>query len=118
MTAMTKPRVRMQPTRAAVADTQAVKMLNPDAWREGLTTAQRGYGGKWQRARLGYLAKHPLCRMCEAKGRVTAANVVDHIVDHRGDQKLFWDTSNWQPLCKPCHSEKTAAEGVGAARLG
>lgn len=115
---MTKPRVRMQPTRAAVADTQAVKMLNPDAWREGLTTAQRGYGGKWQRARLGYLAKHPLCRMCEAKGRVTAANVVDHIVDHRGDMKLFWDTSNWQPLCKPCHSEKTAAEGVGAARLG
>jgi 5-methylcytosine-specific restriction protein A len=56
--------------------------------------------------------------MCEAKGRVTAANVVDHIVDHRGDTKLFWDTSNWQPLCKPCHSEKTAAEGVGAARLG
>lgn len=108
----------MQPTRAVVADTQAVKMLNPDAWREGLTTAQRGYGGKWQRARLGYLAKHPLCRMCEAKGRVTAANVVDHIVDHRGDHKLFWDTSNWQPLCKPCHSEKTAAEGVGAARLG
>lgn len=115
---MAKPRVRMQPTRAVVADAQAVKMLNPDAWREGLTTAQRGYGGKWQRARLGYLAKHPLCRMCEAKGRVTAANVVDHIVDHRGDQKLFWDTSNWQPLCKPCHSEKTAAEGVGAARLG
>jgi len=115
---MAKPRVRMQPTRAAVADTQAVKMLNPDAWREGLTTAQRGYGGKWQRYRAAYLAKHPLCRMCEAKGRVTAANVVDHIVDHRGDTKLFWDTSNWQPLCKPCHSEKTAAEGVGAARLG
>lgn len=115
---MAKPRVRMQPTRAAVADTQAVKMLNPDAWREGLTTAQRGYGSKWQRARLGYLAKHPLCRMCEAKGRVTEAIVVDHIVDHRGDQKLFWDTSNWQPLCKPCHSEKTAAEGIGAARLG
>ena len=23
---------------------------------------------------------------------------------------LFWDTDNWQPLCKQCHSAKTARE--------
>lgn len=116
---MAKSRVRMQPTRAAVADTQAVKMLNPDAWREGLTTAQRGYGGKWQRYRLKFLEANPLCVMCQQQGRVTAANVVDHIVDHRGDAKLFWDQKNWQPLCKPCHSTKTAADaGIGEARRG
>lgn len=116
---MAKSRVTMQPTRAREVSTQVVKMLNPDAWREGLTTAQRGYGGKWQRARLAYLAKHPLCRMCQAQGKVTAANVVDHIIDHRGDMVKFWDSDgNWQPLCGPCHSAKTAAEGVGTARRG
>ena len=110
----------MQPARAKEVSTQAVQMLNPDAWREGKTTAERGYGGRWQRARLSYLAKHPLCRMCEAQGKVTAATVVDHIVDHRGEQTLFWDSSgNWQPLCKPCHSAKTAADGgIGAGRRG
>lgn len=117
---MAKSRVTMQPTRAKEVSTQAVQMLNPDAWREGLTTAQRGYGGRWQRARLAYLAKHPLCRMCEAQGKVTAANVVDHITPHRGDMKTFWDSSQWQPLCGPCHSAKTAAEegGIGHARRG
>lgn len=117
---MAKSRVTMQPTRAKEASTTAVQMLNPDAWREGLTTAQRGYGGKWQRARLAYLAKHPLCRMCETLGVVTEATVVDHIIDHRGDMKLFWDSEgNWQPLCKPHHSEKTAADGgIGWQRKG
>ena len=110
----------MQPTRAKEVSTQQVPMLNPDAWREGKTTAERGYGGRWQRARVAYLAKHPLCRMCEAQGKVTAATVVDHIQDHRGDMVLFWDSAtNWQPLCQPCHSVKTAADGgVGTARRG
>lgn len=115
---MAKSRVTMQPTRAREVSTQAVKMLNPDAWREGLTTAQRGYGGKWQRYRLKFLERNVLCVMCTAQGKVTAANVVDHIVDHRGDQALFWDRANHQALCGPCHSAKTAADGVGAARRG
>lgn len=42
--------------------------------------------------------------MCEAEGKATAATVVDHIVPHKGDQALFWDTDNWQPLCEPCHN--------------
>lgn len=110
----------MQPPRAKEVSTQAVQMLNPDAWREGKTTAERGYGGRWQRYRLVFLERNPLCVMCQKLGKVTAATVVDHIVDHRGDQTLFWDSAgNWQPLCKPCHSAKTAADGgVGAARRG
>ncbi|CQR75082.1 hypothetical protein SpAn4DRAFT_4446 [Sporomusa ovata] len=32
---------------------------------------------------------------------------MDHIKAHRGDQVLFWDQSNWQPLCKKCHDKKT-----------
>jgi 5-methylcytosine-specific restriction protein A len=36
--------------------------------------------------------------------------VVDHIIPHKGDKDLFWDSNNWQPLCKTCHDEKTARE--------
>lgn len=73
----------------------------------------RGYDGKWERARLRFLGEHPLCVVCEREGRLTAASVVDHITPHKGDQRLFWDESNWQPLCAPCHSEKTAREDGG-----
>ncbi|WP_207779294.1 HNH endonuclease signature motif containing protein [Zavarzinia aquatilis] len=75
------------------------------------SAASRGYGRKWQAARLGFLASHPLCRECGEIGRVTPATEVDHIQPHRGDQGLFWDRTNWQPLCKSHHSAKTAREG-------
>jgi 5-methylcytosine-specific restriction endonuclease McrA len=26
------------------------------------------------------------------------------------DQQLFWNSENWQPLCKVCHDIKTASE--------
>lgn len=73
-----------------------------------MTTARsnsnaRGYGYRWQKAREGWLAKHPLCAECARRGRRRAASVVDHKVAHRGDMKLFWDRANWQSLCKPCH---------------
>jgi len=44
---------------------------------------------------------------------VNLARIVDHVIPHRGDQELFWDTSNWQPLCKRCHDVKTAGEDGG-----
>jgi 5-methylcytosine-specific restriction endonuclease McrA len=65
---------------------------------------EQGYDNHWVRARGRFLAAHPLCVMCQARGRLTPANVVDHIVPHRGDQVLFWDTANWQSLCTPCHN--------------
>jgi len=77
------------------------------------TSSQRGYSYKWQQARKGFLAKHPLCVECERVGRVTASTDVDHIVPHKGDMDLFWDRSNWQAMCHPCHSTKTATEDGG-----
>lgn len=68
---------------------------------------ERGYSSKWQSARKRFLANHPLCKECEREGKLTQATVVDHIKPHRGDEKLFWDVSNWQPLCKKCHDKKT-----------
>lgn len=71
---------------------------------------ERGYTRRWDKARLTYLQRHPLCVYCERQGRVTAATVVDHIIPHRGDQKLFWDTANWQSLCKPHHDAAKQVE--------
>lgn len=67
----------------------------------------RGYDSKWRVARKRYLAQHPLCVKCFEEGKISPATVVDHIVPHRGDMKMFWNEENWQPLCKPCHDEKT-----------
>lgn len=82
------------------------------------TSAQRGYGYKWQKAREGYLREHPLCKRHEDRGDLVPATVVDHIKPHRGDMSLFWSRANWQPLCKPCHDLKTATEDGAFGRPG
>lgn len=91
-----------------------VKTVAPGSWRSGMTSSQRGYDYKWQKAREQYLRDNPLCVYCAKLGRTAAANIVDHIVAHRGDRDLFWDQGNWQSLCKPCHdSVKQAEEAAG-----
>lgn len=86
------------------------KKLNSNSWRSGKTTAERGYDHRWQKARRAFLINNPLCRYCQEVDRVTAATVVDHVTPHRGDMNLFWDESNWQPLCAPCHSGRKQRE--------
>lgn len=68
---------------------------------------ERGYTSAWEKARAAFLAKHPTCAECQRQGIVTVATVVDHIIPHRGDKKLFWDSENWQSLCATCHNQKT-----------
>jgi 5-methylcytosine-specific restriction enzyme A len=77
------------------------------------TAAERGYDHKWRKAREAFLYKHPLCVHCDRVGQIEAATVVDHIVPHRGNKALFWDQTNWQPLCKRHHDIKTAREDGG-----
>nr|DAH06895.1 MAG TPA: HNH endonuclease [Caudoviricetes sp.] len=71
---------------------------------------KRGYGSRWQKVSTSYLREHHLCVECLKRGKNTQATVVDHVVPHRGDAKLFWDKNNWQPLCKQCHDTKTGRE--------
>lgn len=71
------------------------------------SSAQRGYDARWRSARELFLANEPLCRNCMLKSIIKGADVVDHIIPHRGDHELFWDQTNWQPLCYSCHSIKT-----------
>lgn len=63
------------------------------------SAANRLYDHTWRKARREYLTAHPYCAMCGS-----ASTTVDHIIRHRGDRTLFWNTRNWQPLCTRCHN--------------
>lgn len=67
----------------------------------------------WRQLRRMVLSDEPLCRRCGEKGILTPAVEVDHIEPHRGDMGLFYSRANCQPLCRPCHSAKTATEDGG-----
>jgi 5-methylcytosine-specific restriction protein A len=73
---------------------------------------------KWRKLRLLFLREYPLCEQCKRKGVIKAAEVVDHVTPHKGDERLFWDESNWQALCKECHDRKTAREDGRWRRKG
>lgn len=81
-------------------------------------SSQRGYTGRWERTSKAFLRLHPYCRKCRKPLDLDAprAAVVDHIKPHRGDQTLFWDKTNWQPLCTPCHSGAKQREERSALR--
>lgn len=83
------------------------------------SSAQRGYGSRWQRIRKMFLAEHPLC--CDPFGLhaniVVPATDVDHIIPRRAGGSDAAD--NLQALCHSCHSKKTNAEqGRGVQKPG
>lgn len=125
-----KPRIQTAGSQLAV--------MQPGSWRtDQQTSTQRGYGYKWQQARAGFLAKHPFCAYCRRDAGIQAddlagvviecnekciappayATVVDHIDPHRGDMKLFWNSSRWQSLCAHHHSADKQREEARAGWL-
>ncbi|CAN7738980.1 HNH endonuclease signature motif containing protein [Duganella sp. LjRoot269] len=122
-----KTRIGSAPARLAT--------IQPGSWRTDKTSSTaRGYGYKWQQARAGYLVLHPFCAYCLREVGISYdqdavtiglqctragiglpyAQVVDHVEPHRGDMKLFWDSTNWQSLCSTHHSrdkQREEAEG-------
>jgi 5-methylcytosine-specific restriction protein A len=67
------------------------------------TARERGYDSKWERESKAFLAL-PENKFCSC-GCGRRADMVDHKVRHRGDKRLFWARSNWQPMASsPCHS--------------
>jgi 5-methylcytosine-specific restriction enzyme A len=75
----------------------------------------RIYGRRWQRLRLAYLARNPLCQCEENDGAGCGrpAIVVDHRIPHNGDPVLLYDWNNLQAMTKACHDRKTAARDGG-----
>jgi 5-methylcytosine-specific restriction enzyme A len=49
------------------------------------------------------LNANPLCVCCLANGIVEPASMVDHVVPHKGNMNVFWNSIDWQSLCDWCH---------------
>jgi 5-methylcytosine-specific restriction enzyme A len=72
---------------------------------------ERTRGRKWMQIRGHVLRSEPRCEPCLARGRITAATEVDHIVPLKlGGTDA---PNNLQSICTDCHSEKTATENGG-----
>jgi 5-methylcytosine-specific restriction enzyme A len=69
----------------------------------------RGYDTGWSKASDAFKAAHRFCLGCAALGIRAPTEVVDHVVPHRGDRALFWDSRNWQPACTWHHSSVKAS---------
>lgn len=82
------------------------------------TARQRGYDNRWQAYQKSFLLSHPVCADPYQRHPqiVRASQVVDHVIAHRGNMQLFWDRTNHQPLCSPCHNFKTATVDGGFGR--
>lgn len=96
------------------------KRINTATQIKRESSSARGYGAKWQKAAAQFKHAHPLCGQrtlnqipvmsaCYDSGRVTPAYQVDHVIPHRNNQQLFWDTDNWQSLCRSCGAAKSRA---------
>ena len=75
-------------------------------WRKWYSTA------KWQALRLDVFTRDMFTCRWPGCGRIegnTTRLVCDHVQPHRGDERLFWDKSNLQTLCKPCHDKHKQA---------
>jgi 5-methylcytosine-specific restriction protein A len=71
----------------------------------------------WQRLRKAKLSRDPLCEDCQAMGRITPANHVDHChaINDGGD--AFPPLDELSSKCASCHSAKTARGAeAGAVR--
>lgn len=80
------------------------------AWSK-LSRHKRGYGAAWVKTREVILARDMhLCQTCLARGRVTPADAVDHVIPKaKGGTD---DHGNLASICTPCHDAKTKGEGI------
>lgn len=67
-------------------------------------------GRALQTLRKRLLSANPLCVVCKAKGRTTAATQLDHIkaIVNGGDARP--DDDGYQGLCDACHTDKSRAD--------
>lgn len=79
--------------------------------RRRLSASRRLYDRKWRAYRDAFLRRpeNRVCRICGER----PAELVDHVVAHKGDRRLFWDPANHQPACGECNRRK-AVEREGA----
>lgn len=71
-------------------------------------------GRRLQAMRASLFSRQPLCVLCLAEGRATAATQRDHIKPL--EEGGLDDETNEQALCLACHDEKSKAERKRAGR--
>jgi 5-methylcytosine-specific restriction protein A len=78
------------------------------------TPVKRITGRRLQAMRASLFARQPLCVLCLAEGRATAATQRDHVLalEEGGAD----DETNEQALCLPCHEAKSLVERQRAGR--
>lgn len=80
---------------------------------------QRGYTRLYEAAREVVLAEYPLCRVCESRGIVRAAEETHHVTPVSKDKTMAADANNLLSVCTACHD---VVEGLTwgqlAARYG
>lgn len=67
------------------------------------SSGSRGYDHRWRALRAAYLRQHPLCEVCERKGKTTPAVQVHHAIKIKDDRSRRLDVSNLVAVCDPCH---------------
>ena len=89
------------------------------AHRAGNRADQRRYqtgataynSARWVRFSTAFRAEHPFCVNADKRlpHCTLVTEVTDHVRPHRGDERIFW-AGPFQPMCRACHSIKTAQE--------
>lgn len=68
-------------------------------------TRPEAYDHEWNKVRLAYIAEHPLCEDCNARGKTTPAREVHHIIPLAdGGDRTDWN--NLVALCSYCHHQR------------
>jgi len=67
----------------------------------------------WRTVRQRQLSIQPLCQACLSRGRVEAANHVDHVFAWKHIGKHAFLRNIFQSLCHADHSHKTGLEKQG-----
>lgn len=85
-----------------------------EAWGKRADAPKRISGRKLQKLRKELFRHSPLCVVCQAAGRVTAATERDHIVPLSETRQDEATNDGMQALCKDCHEAKSIAERTAA----
>lgn len=106
LTNLRSPLSNLPPRIARQADAQG-HSPTAEPWRKWYSLA------RWKRLRLAIFLRDMFTCQREGCGRLegnTSLLVADHRTAHKGDPALFWDESNIQTLCKPCHDRDKQRE--------
>ena len=105
--------MRLRTNRPPWIETQPRVQQEYEANRSRTVNRQLYLTPQWKQLRTIFLAEHPVCSV---PGCGKPATVVDHVLAHRGEEAMFFDTTNMQALCKRHHDQKTARHDGGFGR--